>query len=127
MADNIPEGEITSRLKKTDEDLENLQRSVKTGMVNVKILMEFRQAIDHARQSTAAMQHWLEEQARTGGDPYKLLPKGMTERMRIVTQLVRDVAHDIDSGDSDFDNEGRCELHQAVRALMERAGNVFSA
>ncbi len=49
----------------------------------------------------------------------------MTERMRIVTQLVRDVAHDIDSGDIDFDTEGLVELHQAVRTLMERAGKFF--
>ncbi len=125
MADNTPEGEITSRLKKTDEELEDLQRSVKTGMVNVKILMEFRQAIDHARHATTAMQHWLEEQDRTGGDPYKLLPKVMTERMRIATQLVRDVNHDIDSGDIDFDTEGLVELHQSVRTLMERLGKFF--
>jgi hypothetical protein len=125
MADNTPEGEITSRLKKTDEELEDLQRSVKTGMVNVKILMEFRQAIDHARQATAAMQHWLEEQDRTGGDPYKLLPKVMTERMRIATQLVRDVTHDIDSGDIDFDTEGLVELHQSVRTLLERMARFF--
>src|SRR5258708_14512677 len=120
MADNIPEGEITSRLKRTDEDLENLQRSVKTGMVNVKILMEFRQAIDHARQSTAAMQDWLEEQDRTGGEPYKLLPKVMTERMRIVPQLGRDVAPDIDRGSLAFDNEGLFALHPPGRTCSVR-------
>ena len=36
--------ELSSRLKKTNEDLERLQSSVKTGMINVKVLMEFRNA-----------------------------------------------------------------------------------
>jgi hypothetical protein len=118
------EGEITSRLKKTDEELQDLQRSVKTGMVNVKILMEFRQAIDHARQATAAMRHWLEEQ-ESGGDPYHLLPKVMTERMRIATDLLRDVTRDVESGDIDFDTAGLVELHQTLKTLQERLGRFF--
>jgi hypothetical protein len=126
MSDKLPENpEITSRLKKTDEELKQLQHSVKTGMVNVKILMEFRQAIEHARQATAAMQHWLEEQEKAGGDPYQLLPKVMTERMKIATDLLRDVTHDVESGDIDFDTPGLVELHQTLKTLMERMGKFF--
>src|SRR5258708_39581380 len=95
------EGEITSRLKKTDEELQDLQRSVKTGMVNVKILMEFRQAIDHARQATAAMQHWLEEQ-ESGGDPSQLLSKIMTQRQGIAHDFLRDLTPHVGSGDISF-------------------------
>lgn len=118
------EGEITSRLKRTDEELQDLQRSVKTGMVNVKILIEFRQAIDHARQATAAMKHWLEEQ-ESGGDPFQLLPKVMTERMRIATELLRDVTRDVESGDIDFDTAGIVELNQTLKTLQERLGRFF--
>ncbi|HWX53739.1 MAG TPA: hypothetical protein VN176_04020 [Verrucomicrobiae bacterium] len=117
--------EITSRLKKSDAELKELQHSVKTGMVNVKILMEFRQAIENARKATAAMQHWLEEQEKTGGDPFQLLPKVMTERMRIVTQLLKDVTHDVESGDIDFETPGLVELHQTLRTLTERMGRFF--
>ncbi|HLY98859.1 MAG TPA: hypothetical protein VKT33_07310 [Candidatus Angelobacter sp.] len=125
MPDKPENPEITSRLKKTDQELKDLQSSVRTGMVNVKILMEFRQAIEHARQATAAMQSWLEEQERAGGDPFKLLPKVMTERMKIVTDLLRDVTHDVESGDIDFDTPGLTELHQTLRTLLERMGRFF--
>ena len=125
MSDKPENPEITSRLKKTDQELKDLQSSVRTGMVNVKILMEFRQAIEHARQATAAMQSWLEEQDRAGGDPFKLLPKVMTERMKIVTDLLRDVTHDVESGDIDFDTPGLVELHQTLRTLLERMGRFF--
>jgi hypothetical protein len=117
--------EITSRLKKSDAQLKELQHSVKTGMVNVKILMEFRQAIENARKATAAMQNWLEEQEKAGGDPFQLLPKVMTERMRIVTQLLKDVTHDVESGDIDFETPGLVELHQTLRTLTERMGRFF--
>src|SRR5260370_33005358 len=120
MRDKPPdEGEITSRLKKPDEELQELQRSVKTGMVNVKILMEFRQAIDHARQATAAMRHWLEEQ-ESGGDPYHLLPKVMTERMRIAAELLRDGTRAVESGHIDFVTAGRVELDQTVKTFPHR-------
>jgi hypothetical protein len=125
MSDKPENPEITSRLKKTDQELKELQSSVRTGMVNVKILMEFRQAIEHARQATSAMQSWLEEQERAGGDPFKLLPKVMTERMKIVTDLLRDVTHDVESGDIDFDTPGLVELHQTLRTLLERMGRFF--
>ncbi|HET6841604.1 MAG TPA: hypothetical protein VFK06_07940 [Candidatus Angelobacter sp.] len=125
MPDKPENPEITSRLKKTDQELQELQSSVRTGMVNVKILMEFRQAIEHARQATAAMQSWLEEQERAGGDPFKLLPKVMTERMKIATDLLRDVTHDVESGDIDFDTPGLVELHQTLRTLLERMGRFF--
>ena len=125
MSDKPENPEITSRLKKTDQELKDLQSSVRTGMVNVKILMEFRQAIEHARQATAAMQSWLEEQDRAGGDPFKLLPKVMTERMKIATDLLRDVTHDVESGDIDFDTPGLVELHQTLRTLLERMGRFF--
>jgi hypothetical protein len=125
MPDKPENPEITSRLKKTDQELQELQSSVRTGMVNVKILMEFRQAIEHARQATGAMQSWLEEQERAGGDPFKLLPKVMTERMKIATDLLRDVTHDVESGDIDFDTPGLVELHQTLRTLLERMGRFF--
>jgi hypothetical protein len=44
--------ELSSRLRKTNEELKNLQNSVKTGMINVKVLMDFRTAIERARQAS---------------------------------------------------------------------------
>src|SRR5215469_14099656 len=112
---------IATQLKKADAELKEAQVSVKTGMINVKVLMEFRSATERARLATAAVQQWLEAQGK-GSDPYHLLPGVMSERVRMTSELVKDVTHDLESGDVDFETPGLGELHKAVKTLMERLG-----
>lgn len=125
MSDNAPEKpELASRLQKTDKELKDLQHSVKTGMIDVRVLMEFRQSIERARQASSAVQNWLEE-TQKGGDPFALLPRVMTERMKIATQLLQDVTKDIEGGDVDFDTPGLVEFHRALVILQERMTKFF--
>ena len=125
MAQNPPENpELSSRLKKTTEELKDLQDSVKTGMINVKVLMDFRNATERARQASAAVQQWLESQGK-GGDPYKLMEQVMRQRLEMATQLVKDVTVDLESLDVDFDTPGLPELNRAVRTLAERLSKLF--
>lgn len=116
--------ELSSRLKKTNEELKNLEGSVKTGMINVKVLMDFRKAAERARQAGAAVQQWLDTQGK-GNDPYKLMAQVMSQRVEMATQFVREVTHDLESGDVDFDTPGLQELNKAVRTLAERLSKLF--
>jgi len=116
--------ELSSRLQKTNEELKNLQSSVKTGMINVKVLMDFRTATERARQASAAVQQWLEAQGK-GGDPYKLMEQVVRQRIEMVTQLVKDVTVDLESLDVDFDTPGLPALNEAVRKLAARLGKLF--
>ena len=116
--------ELSSRLKKTNEELKNLQDSVKTGMINVKALMDFRNATERARQASAAVQQWLEAQGK-GNDPYKLMLQVTSQRVDMATQLVNDVARDLESLDVDFDTPGLPALNEAVRTLAERLEKLF--
>jgi hypothetical protein len=125
MADspkNAPE--LSSRLRKTNEELKNLQTSVKTGMINVKVLMDFRTATERARQASAAVQQWLDVQGK-GGDPYKLMEQVVRQRVEMATQLVKDVTVDLESLDVDFDTPGLPALTDAVRKLAERLEKLF--
>jgi HAMP domain-containing protein len=125
MAQNSHESpELSSRLKKTTDELKDLQNSVKTGMINVKVLMEFRNAAERARQASAAVQQWLETQDK-GSDPYKLMAQVMSQRVEMATQLLQDVTHDLESGDLDFDTPGLAALSRAVRTLAERMNKLF--
>lgn len=125
MSQNSHESpELSSRLKKTTDELKDLQDSVKTGMINVKVLMEFRNAAERARQASAAVQQWLENQGK-GSDPYKLMAQVMSQRVEMATQLLKDVTHDLESGDVDFDTPGLPELSRAVRNLYERIVKLF--
>ncbi len=116
--------ELSSRLKKTNEELKNLQDSVKTGMINVKVLMDFRNATERARQASAAVQQWLETQGK-GSDPYKLMEQVVRQRLEMATQLIKDVTSDLESLDVDFDTPGLPEFNRAVRTLTERLSKLF--
>jgi hypothetical protein len=125
MADNLKNApELSSRLKKTNEELKNLQTSVKTGMINVKVLMDFRTATERARQASAAVQQWLDAQGK-GGDPYKLMEQVAKQRVEMATQLIRDVTVDLESLDVDFDTPGLPALNEAVCKLGQRLEILF--
>lgn len=115
---------IASQLKKTEQELQEAQHSLKTGMINVKVLMEFRNATERARQATAAVQQWLEEQGK-GNDPYQLLPRVISERLQMASALLEDVRCDIEAGDIDFDTPGLKEFCGTVRNLADRLNPLF--
>lgn len=116
--------ELSSRLQKTNEELKNLQQSVKTGMINVKVLMDFRAASERARQASAAVQQWLESQGK-GKDPYELMSLVMGQRVEMTTQLVKDITRDLETLDADYDTPGLPELNKAVIQLSERLRKLF--
>jgi hypothetical protein len=116
--------ELSSRLQKTNEELKNLQQSVKTGMINVKVLMDFRAASERARQAGAAVQQWLESQGK-GKDPYELMSQVMGQRVEMTTQLVKDITRDLETLDADYDTPGLPELNKAVIQLSERLKKLF--
>lgn len=125
MADSsTKDPELSSRLRKTNEELKNLQNSVKTGMINVKVLMDFRTATERARQASVAVQQWLDAQGK-GGDPYKLMEQVVKQRVEMATQLINDVAVDLESFDVDFDTPGLPALNEAVRNLGKRLEKLF--
>lgn len=116
--------ELPSRLKKTNDELKELQASVKTGMIDVKVLMDFRTASERARQASAAVQRWLESQGK-GNDPYQLMAEVMRQRVEMTTHLVKDVTRDLESLDLDFDTPGLPALNEVVRTLAERLTKLF--
>jgi hypothetical protein len=116
--------ELPSRLRKTNDELKDLQNSVKTGMIDVKVLMDFRTASERARQASVAVQRWLESQGK-GNDPYQLMTEVMRQRVEMTTQLVKDVTRDLESLDLDFDTPGLPALNTAVRTLAERLAKLF--
>ena len=125
MSENVQENpELSSRLKKTNQELKDLQTAVKTGQINVKVLMEFRNATERARQASAAVQDWLEAQGK-GNDPYQLMPRVMSQRLEMATDLLKDVTHDLESGDVDIETPGLTELYKSLRSIMECMARLF--
>lgn len=112
-------GEITAKIQAATEGLNQLEKAVHTGTVDVRVLVEFREAMDHARRASGAVQKWLEEEARHG-DSFSAVQFVMAERMRIATHLLGELARDVESGDVDFETPGLGDLRAAVKTLIER-------
>jgi len=51
----------------------------------------------------------------------------MCQRVEMATRLINDVAHDLESGDVDFETPGLAELNKAVKTLAERMSRVVPA
>lgn len=118
----LNEGEITAKLQAASDGLSDLSQSIRTGMIDVRVLVEFREAMEHARRAAAAVQKWIEEETRKGGDPFTVVHMMAAERTRNLTQLAKELARDAESGDVDFDTPGLKELCAAVKTLNERLG-----
>ena len=71
-------------------------------------------------RSLKGVQKWVEEEAKKGGDPFTAVRFVAAERMRIATQMLGDLARDVESGDLDFDTSGLGDLRAAVKTLNER-------
>src|SRR5258706_3009515 len=91
-------GDITAKIQAATQELDQLEKAVRTGTVDVRVLVEFREAMNHARRASGAVQKWMEEEAAKG-DPFSAVQFVMAERMRIATQLMGELALDVESGD----------------------------
>lgn len=111
--------ELASELQKAGEELKSLEAKVKTGMVDMRVLIEFRTAMNHMRHTAWAVQKWVEEEQRKGGDPFAVLAMVMAERVRVTTLVATELAHDIESGDVDFQMSGLPELYRAIKNLLD--------
>ena len=121
MVDKISKNpELTAQLQKTTDDLKQMEQKNKTGMVDARVLIEFREAVNHVRHTAWALQKWAQEEQKAGGKPFEVIAMVMTERMRIATTLARELGNDLTNGDIDYSTPGLRELYQSVQKLAEQ-------
>lgn len=120
--DKRPNPDLASRLEKTSEELRQLTQEIRTGTVDVRVLVEFRKAMNTARHTAYALQKWIQEEQKAGGDPYTVIAMLVEERMRIAAQVAKDLINDAQSGDLDLDTPGIKEFYQQMKLLVEHLG-----
>jgi hypothetical protein len=81
-----------------------------------RVRVELRNALDHIRHTTAAVQQWLEAYAKSA-DPYAVLPILATQRVHRAAQLARDLSLDLENMDVTVESEGLQDLYQAIGQL----------
>ncbi len=114
---------LPARLQRVGNELLELDQAIRSGDIDVRLLEGFRQAIDHVRETTWAVQQWIELQAQDK-DAYSVLPRLTVERIRRATQLNNDLALDLDATEVTMETEGIENLRQSVRGLYKRLTGV---
>lgn len=115
---------LTARLRVTTVELQELEQSVISGDLDPRVLSEFRNAVDHIRNTAWAVQQWVgaREQSR---DPYAVLPALAAQRVHRATQLANDLCLDLQTVEVTAETEGVGELYRAVDDLRRRLELLF--
>ena len=109
---------VNFQLRKTCADLVNLEYAMRSGPIDPRILMEFRDAVDHVRKTAWAVQEWQERQTRHH-DAHTVLPLLTAERIRRVTQLCDAITTDSAAHEVTRETVGIDEFVQAIERVRQ--------
>lgn len=115
-----PRTDLSAQLTRAAAELRHLEQTIKSkdAGVEVRLLIEFRKAIDQIRLTAWAVHRWLELRSEDR-DPYGPLALLMAERIRRAIQLNNDLARDLKSIGTLPDTASVTELRDAVGRLRE--------
>jgi hypothetical protein len=111
------------QLKKTSFELVKLEETIRTGGIDARILMEFRDAVDYVRKTAWAVQEWQEREIQQR-DQQTVIPLLVTERIRRTTQLCNAITGEISAGQVHPDTVGVEELSQAAQVMTQRLAGL---
>jgi len=115
---------VNFQLRKTSADLAKIERAIKSGGVETRILTEFRDAVDYVRKTAWAVQEWQERQLQKH-DPQTVLPLLTVERIRRTTQLSKAITTDLVAHEVTRETTGIDELFRTVESLHQRLADLF--
>jgi hypothetical protein len=114
---------LTFRLKKAIDDLSKLAHAIRSGVIDPRVLRDFRDSIDYVRKTAWAVQEMQERQAhqRETATVRSLLT---TERIRRTTQLSKALAGDLDSHEVTSETAGIADLFGAIESLRAALARI---
>src|SRR5258706_2316978 len=118
---------VTFRLKVAIDDLLKLEKDMKdsrSGVMDPRVLREFRDAVDYVRKTAWALQELQERQAHQR-DIATVRSLLTDERVRRATQLSKALTSDLESQEVSDETPGTSELYRAIETLYQRLMDVF--
>jgi hypothetical protein len=111
-----PVSPMSARLQRMSTELKDLELAMIGGDIDQRILLEFREAVNHVRHSAWAVQQWLDLKQKHQ-DPFEVLAMLVSERVRIGTQLCHELVLDAESQELTDATGGVVRLFHEVRDL----------
>jgi hypothetical protein len=113
-----PANAISQRVVEATDELQAIEKLIESGAVDGRILQDFREAVNHVRQTSWAVQRWLELRDKKQ-DPYSAVDLLVRERIRCATQLARELGNDVESSEVDIESEGLAQLQSQIDTLSK--------
>ncbi len=101
--------QVTNQVARITGELNRLEQLLSAGMVDRRVLSEFRYAVDRARHTGWHVEKWLD------GDSRELSALITEERIRCITRMTNQLASEIEAGGNNASGLG--SLREAMRKL----------
>ena len=115
---------VNLQVKKTSVELQNLERALQSEGIDLRLLKEYRDAVDYIRTASGAVQQLRECQLR-GLDDTEFLNVLTVERMRRTINLCMEVITDLDAGRVKQETKGVEELYRSLEQMRDRLRRVL--
>jgi hypothetical protein len=117
--------ELASDLDNINLDLQAVEDALRnTDLVDVRLTSYFRLIAAHLRAVNGALEQWLKLQGEHA-DPFIALTNLQAARIRHATEMIKELLHDVESGETDFSSEEMTALTRAVEALAKYLSRMF--
>ena len=110
---------VNLQVKKTSVELQKLEDSLRTEGIDLRLLKEFRDAIDHMHLTAQVVQRLRDLQVR-GRDNDEVLSLLTAERLRRATNLCSGVLADLDAGKVNAATKGAEEFYRCLEQIYSR-------
>ena len=115
---------VNFQLRKTSAELLQLEQAIRSGGIDQRILMDFRDAVDHVRKTAWAVQEWQERQI-TNHDTHTLLPLLTSERIRRAAQLGNAIVSDLATNEVSRETPGISQLFDVVQRMHQLLADLL--
>ncbi len=107
-------------------ELSEMEHKLVQDKIDARLVVEFHDALEHARQTGWAIQRFV-DLSSSAGDPFTVLPQLEAERARMLIKLARNVSLDMDaSGTENFGPEVT-ELYKTLDQLQRLLSRALAA
>jgi hypothetical protein len=115
---------VNFQLKKTNAELFQLEQALRSSGVDLRVLGEYRDAVECLRVIAGAVQE-LQERQLQGLETDEVLRALAVERVRRAAYLSNELAIDLDACQVNGETKGLDELYRAVQHLHQRLMFLF--
>jgi hypothetical protein len=114
---------VDLQVEKTSVELQSLEKALQSEGMDIRLLKEYRDAVDSIRKSAGTVKQLRQMQLR-GLDDSELLAALATDRIQRTINLCVEVTADLEAGQVKSESRGAEELYRAMEILSVRLRGV---